>query len=556
VPFAQADTELRDHLTKDTTWTLANSPYLVNPIDRDLEVEEQVTLTIDPGVIVKFANGKALKIHGRLLATGLPAEPIIFTSVYDLSSITYDQPAPGDWYGININGNNSHLEYIQIKYAGKKDPRAYQDAALVLTGENHTVYHNLINDSDSACLYLFFAFANIQHNFFQNCAGDGISTNQGKSELSYNIIQYNQQNGIKLGSYANVRGNMILLNKQDGILVLESSNNPDIRGNYISLNTGAGITLKHTISSLKNNALTANEVGLLLDGAVGKIEVKNNDFIDNEVGMEIKEVVANNDLYRLIKATDNFWGDPNGPHDPSNDRRDYKDGLYNYNQYGDPVSDFIDYTPWTTEPHTNFTVNPIDFSGDENTFPLLNSVTPDQALADSYFADISSSAWYTYYVNYLYTRGVIRGYSDQTFRPNNPISRAELLKIVLLAQNIPLIETHESPFLDVPSEQWFTDYVHTAFHQGLISGFAGNFFAPHQTITRAEAIKIILTAAGFIEYQATSQHFADVPPHTWFYPYIEYAVSRGIINEDQFFRPNAPITRAEIAKIITILESK
>ena len=192
---AQADTEITQHLNTDTVWTLAGSPYIINPAERDLYIERQVTLTIEPGVVVKFASKRALDVRGKLKAIGTPDQHIVFTSIYDLSEETTDQPAYGDWYGIKINGVESHLEYTQIKYAGKEGYKDYPDAALVLVGSDHVVHHNFITQSDSDCLHLYVAFASIQNNLLQKCEGTGISTNQGRSEISYNIIQNNEGNG-------------------------------------------------------------------------------------------------------------------------------------------------------------------------------------------------------------------------------------------------------------------------------------------------------------------------------------------------------------------------
>ena len=62
-----ADTYVSGAITEDTTWTLAGSPYIVTG---NVLVMEGVTLTIEPGVVVKFNSGLALQVDGQLIARG------------------------------------------------------------------------------------------------------------------------------------------------------------------------------------------------------------------------------------------------------------------------------------------------------------------------------------------------------------------------------------------------------------------------------------------------------------------------------------------------------
>jgi len=107
-------------ISSDTTWTAADSPYIVTG---SILVEEGVTLTIDPGVVVKFENETYMKIEGYLVAQGTKSNGITFTSNAAL-------PNEGDWGGIRIrptagttfDGNDNYingsvLDYVTIKYA-------------------------------------------------------------------------------------------------------------------------------------------------------------------------------------------------------------------------------------------------------------------------------------------------------------------------------------------------------------------------------------------------------------------------------------------------------
>ncbi|MGA1824079.1 MAG: hypothetical protein ACMUIP_05380 [bacterium] len=84
---AYADTNVSGIIDSDTTWLMAQSPYIVTG---SLLVNEAVTLTIEEGVTVKFDSGKSLQINGGLIAIGTAENAITFTS-------NAVDPAPGDW---------------------------------------------------------------------------------------------------------------------------------------------------------------------------------------------------------------------------------------------------------------------------------------------------------------------------------------------------------------------------------------------------------------------------------------------------------------------------
>ena len=75
--FAFADTEVGGNITEDTTWTKANSPYIVTST---VQVLEGIRLTIEPGVEIRFNQNTALNVAGELNAVGTENEIVTFTS--------------------------------------------------------------------------------------------------------------------------------------------------------------------------------------------------------------------------------------------------------------------------------------------------------------------------------------------------------------------------------------------------------------------------------------------------------------------------------------------
>jgi len=141
-----ADTSVSGIIDSDTTWTLANSPYIVTG---NVLVNEGVTLTIEPGVEVKFDSGNSLQLNGELVAQGISDNLIIFTS-------NQPSPAAGDWGYIDFGnetvdasydggGNYSSgtiLEYVKVLYGGGSGALG----AVVIT--NSAIYINNLTFKD------------------------------------------------------------------------------------------------------------------------------------------------------------------------------------------------------------------------------------------------------------------------------------------------------------------------------------------------------------------------------------------------------------------------
>jgi hypothetical protein len=90
--------------------------------------------------------------------------------------------------------------------------------------------------------------------------------------------------------------------------------------------------------------------------------------------------------------------------------------------------------------------------------------------------------------------GIVEGYDDGSFRPDDPINRAEALKILLKATDLESLEEPfvEQEFSDVPEDAWFAPYVERLVEYTIVEGYEDGTFRPEQYLTRAEASKILL----------------------------------------------------------------
>ena len=167
------------------------------------------------------------------------------------------------------------------------------------------------------------------------------------------------------------------------------------------------------------------------------------------------------------------------------------------------------------------------------------------------FTDVALADYFYEGVSNLVCRGAVSGYADNTFRPYANATRGQLTKIITLAEGWEINLSNAPHFSDVQPGSTFYDYIETAVNRGVIGGYADGTFRPNANVTRGQIAKIVAQARGW-ELIAGEHHFSDVAPGSTFHPFVEAAYRHGIISgySDGTFRPNANATRGQIAKIV------
>ncbi|PHJ68657.1 S-layer protein [Nostoc linckia z18] len=183
-------------------------------------------------------------------------------------------------------------------------------------------------------------------------------------------------------------------------------------------------------------------------------------------------------------------------------------------------------------------------------------VTAAPSFAQTTFSDVSSNYWAAPFIQELSQRGVIAGFPDGSFRPEEAVTRAQFAAMVNKAfqkaqQRSPI------SFIDVPSNYWAYSAIGQAYTIGFLSGYPGNRFEPNQAIPRQQ---VLVALANGLEYTASSNTESTLQYFNDAYNIASYARSpiaaatekQIVVNYPnvKFLNPTATATRAQVAAFI------
>ncbi|MEW6095926.1 MAG: right-handed parallel beta-helix repeat-containing protein, partial [bacterium] len=240
--------------TVSGTWLVTNSPYIVTGT---VTVESGTTLTIEPGVVVKFATDTSLINYGTLLAIGNPNGTISFTSNKDI-------PSPGDWQSIKFSGDTAKgtISYSLIQYA-RQAIYLHNTSRIVIS--YNTIRHNKGNDGSNGTnedsgttggigtgIYLYLSTDNviIGNIFLDNKGGKGGNQERLNSPGS---------GGIGCGIY---------LDSSDNNKIMDNNTIDNTGGTGNPDGNGVGIYCKSSVVSslIYNNIYNNQTYNLQTDG--------------------------------------------------------------------------------------------------------------------------------------------------------------------------------------------------------------------------------------------------------------------------------------------------
>jgi parallel beta-helix repeat protein len=250
-PEVKADVSVPSSISANTTWTPTGNPYIIQY--HDVTIEAGVTLTIEPGVVVKFGQSDSLYVNGDVVANGTAETEIVFTSMNDDSDGQdtngdgiSSTPAANDWGGLSFANTctGSLLNHVVVRYGGREwsFPLWASAPALYVATSNLTVSNSTITENGTMGVRVDQCNPIIQNNTISNNGGDGIYLYNASPTISGNVIASNAGNGIAAHGSSNpqILGNSIEGNSWWAIGVDPLASGSTIQGNEL-LGPRAGI---------------------------------------------------------------------------------------------------------------------------------------------------------------------------------------------------------------------------------------------------------------------------------------------------------------------------
>ncbi|NMB34902.1 MAG: S-layer homology domain-containing protein, partial [Firmicutes bacterium] len=157
--------------------------------------------------------------------------------------------------------------------------------------------------------------------------------------------------------------------------------------------------------------------------------------------------------------------------------------------------------------------------------------------------------WAQSTIQSMVDEGIVGGYPDGTFKPDDSITRAEFATLVVKAFTL---ESGAGKVFDDTADHWASDVISTANHHGLVSGYSDTSFGPDDPVTR-EQIAVVIVNATEVDSTEDSKQFTDSNQIAdWAKESVDKATAVGLIAgyPDDTFKPKANATRAEAAVLL------
>ncbi|MFI3173636.1 MAG: S-layer homology domain-containing protein [Bacillota bacterium] len=182
-----------------------------------------------------------------------------------------------------------------------------------------------------------------------------------------------------------------------------------------------------------------------------------------------------------------------------------------------------------------------------SSLPIVGAVEEAQA------ADLGISGhWSEPYMQNMYDQNLYAGDSTGNLNPTRDITRAET--VALMNRAFGYTETSDAEFSDVTGTEWYARDIDVAYTQGYFSGVSEGASGATSTLTREQAVSLLVRNLNVPEEMNATNHFYDYTTiSTWSVGSVNAATDKGYLSgyEDGTFRPKSNITRGEIAKIMT-----
>jgi hypothetical protein len=287
-------------------------------------------------------------------------------------------------------------------------------------------------------------------------------------------------------------------------------------------------------------------------------------FVDDKIRVMVDEsgVIRAAQDYELLLCDQNFYGWVKSPTESefelkTVERDKYKIHVGDTTQYRDEDRELLlGYSPREDDivrVHgvVNTNVNEvftetfgayISLLDEEALAPILAEI--EEYLLEPQFDDVDAEHEFFEAIQFIEYEGIVDGYDDGTYKPDNPINRAEFTKILIGSRFADELseEVSEKCFPDFEIGQWFAPYVCLAKEKEILQGYPDGSFGPGKQVNLAEALKIILVSFDIDTDSAK-------PSQEWYVPYFEKAQELEILPEN-FGEAGDELSRGQMAELI------
>lgn len=171
------------------------------------------------------------------------------------------------------------------------------------------------------------------------------------------------------------------------------------------------------------------------------------------------------------------------------------------------------------------------------------------------FSDLDPEAWYHLYVDFAIENGLMQGYGDGIFGPEKTLSRAMIVQVLYNLEDQPAVRGTD-PYTDTEEGAWYTDAILWASENGLIKGYGNGMFGPNDALTREQMATIFYRYCQLKGYSLTEGSYDHFSDHEKVSGYAEqavrWAVGNGLLigNDDGLLCPGCKSNRAEFAAVL------
>jgi len=227
---------------------------------------------------------------------------------------------------------------------------------------------------------------------------------------------------------------------------------------------------------------------------------------------------------------------------------------------GDPADGVVVTLSPAEEPYT---IVITDKAGNETRLTITVNEKPEEPpvcdggedCPSNGFTDLDPTAWYHYGTDFVIEEGLMHGYPDQTFRPEEILSRAMFVQVLYNLEGRPAVSGQDA-YEDTVEGHWYTDAILWADQTGIVKGYGNGLFGPDDAVSREQMATMFYRYSQIKGYSLTEGNYDHFPDKADVSEFAEtamrWAVGNGLLMGmgDGTLAPHADTTRVEFVTMI------